>query len=421
MTKGRMAIFILRWGGVGAMSVRERGFTLLELMVVLAVSAVIVAFSTPNYINELNQRRADNAAAETQLIIDAARSFRMAKGVWPGDATCSNALSALSTGSPIYLAGISNDNKFNQPYSTSCTATTFSLDQLAVEDWDGYLANSLAATEIVNAGTHQVRTTIGIPGSEPALDAKLSRVATGNAELNRMRTDLLLGGNNIREINDLTAKSGSIDTLLSEFVTVAQSAILNGTLTVAGESQFASMATFKDSVVLDKVVVANTVCSPNGALARNATGAILSCQSGRWSGIGTSGEYGYFASATCPSGWVAANGANGTVDLRGEFIRSLDSGRGVDAGRSVASAQAEMLKAHTHTGTTTTDGYHAHGYTSSAVGGGGSIQVGNGYTNSYTRSSTEGSGAHSHTLIINATGGTETRPRNVALLACMKI
>lgn len=172
---------------------------------------------------------------------------------------------------------------------------------------------------------------------------------------------------------------------------------------------------------LGGVATEGVACNPNGLTGRNAAGLTLSCQSGVWASLGTSGEYSYFAKATCPAGWVAANGLNGTIDLRGEFIRSLDSGRGVDTGRVLGSAQTDMLGTHSHTGKTTTDGSHSHGYTSSHVSGGGSIQVGDGYTNTFVRSGTESSGAHSHTLLINSTGGLETRPRNKALLACMKL
>ena len=52
--------------------------------------------------------------------------------------------------------------------------------------------------------------------------------------------------------------------------------------------------------------------------------------------------------SSCPSGWIAANGTSGTPDLRGEFIRGLDSGRGVDAGRVLSSAQVDILKSHMH-------------------------------------------------------------------------
>ena len=36
-------------------------------------------------------------------------------------------------------------------------------------------------------------------------------------------------------------------------------------------------------------------------------------------------------------------------DLRGEFVRGLDDGRGVDSGRVIGSAQASQMQSHTHT------------------------------------------------------------------------
>lgn len=69
-----------------------------------------------------------------------------------------------------------------------------------------------------------------------------------------------------------------------------------------------------------------------------------------WSFVGTSGQYSFFNRATCPPGWIAADGANGTVDLRGEFIRGLDSGRGVDAGRVLGSEQAGSRATGEHPG-----------------------------------------------------------------------
>lgn len=53
-----------------------------------------------------------------------------------------------------------------------------------------------------------------------------------------------------------------------------------------------------------------------------------------------------FFGASCPSGWNTADGTGdekktdgtlGTLDLRGEFIRGLDNGRGLDTGRTLGS------------------------------------------------------------------------------------
>ena len=262
---------------------KSRGFTLVELMVVLGILSLLAVLTTPSYLEELNRKRALVSIDETQQILDAARSYRSDKGSWPGNATCSNALTVLSNSTDRYLAGVSSFNRYNSPYSTSCTAKTFSLDQEAVADWDGYLVNSLAGTEIVDSASHLVRSTIGIPGSEPALDAKLSRVATGNAELNRMRTTLLLGNNNVTEVNKLEAVSGQFSGAVSgATLTVAQTAAIGGLLQAQGESQFVGKAAFADEVILNKVAVAGTGGCTTGAIARDSIGKTLSCQSGIW-------------------------------------------------------------------------------------------------------------------------------------------
>ncbi len=130
-----------------------------------------------------------------------------------------------------------------------------------------------------------------------------------------------------------------------------------------------------------------------------------------------------FARNTAPNGWLECNGAavsrtiyadlfaaigttfgagNGSTtfnlpNLRGEFIRGWDNGRGVDAGRTFGTAQADEFKAHTHT-------YSTKGATGNSVTGGPS-QISDGM----------------QTLNSGSTGGTETRPRNVALMYCIKI
>lgn len=137
------------------------------------------------------------------------------------------------------------------------------------------------------------------------------------------------------------------------------------------------------------------------------------------------GMIAYFSRTTAPAGWLKANGAlvsraayadlwatigalygggDGFTtfqlpDLRGEFIRGLDDGRGVDPGRILGSYQADAIKAHTHT--------IAEGSTVGVAGG--QLSSGDDYTTTTAFTQTSGS-----------TGGTETRPRNRALLACIK-
>ncbi len=79
-------------------------------------------------------------------------------------------------------------------------------------------------------------------------------------------------------------------------------------------------------------------------------------------------------------------------DLRGEFIRGWDDSRGVDGGRGFGTSQSDELKSHTHG-----SGIQGRGTggPDALIGGSGSGQV-------------------------TAFGGSETRPRNIALLPCIK-
>lgn len=136
----------------------------------------------------------------------------------------------------------------------------------------------------------------------------------------------------------------------------------------------------------------------------------------------SAGAVSYFARATAPAGWLAANGAavsrttyadlfaaigttfgagNGSTtfnlpDLRGEFVRGLDDGRGVDAGRSLGSAQASQNLAHTH------EYMEVMGVDNTQAGAG--IQ----------------GGWFGYGATTSSSGGAEARPRNIALLACIK-
>jgi microcystin-dependent protein len=207
-----------------------------------------------------------------------------------------------------------------------------------------------------------------------------------------------------------------------------------------------------------------------------------------------------FPTTTAPSGWLACNGTavnrityvalfnrigitsgagDGSTtfnlpDLRGEFIRGFDDGRGVDTGRTVASSQGDEIRSHNHTASSTSAGSHAHSASTDAQGnhnhsgvtsvagshnhtvnghiplgrsGGDAIfdavsrdarvddagyfnmdQAGNhahGLSINFAGSHNHTvfvslAGEHNHPISVAATGGSETRPRNVALLYCIK-
>ncbi|MFJ2384561.1 phage tail-collar fiber domain-containing protein [Pseudomonas protegens] len=84
-------------------------------------------------------------------------------------------------------------------------------------------------------------------------------------------------------------------------------------------------------------------------------------------------------------------------DLRAEFLRGWDDGRGADLGRGLGTWQSQEIQSHTHT----------------MPSGHGSVWTAWGRVN-------VGLGQSAGTFSTDAVGGAETRPRNVALLACIK-
>jgi microcystin-dependent protein len=144
-----------------------------------------------------------------------------------------------------------------------------------------------------------------------------------------------------------------------------------------------------------------------------------------WAAYGSpAGEIKMFAMSTAPAGYLKANGAlvsrttyaalfaaistaygagDGSTtfalpDLRGEFVRGWDDARGVDAGRAIGTAQSSDVGPHTH-------GISLDKGESDASGSGSDLRY---------------LGTPEVTITTNANTGVDTRPRNIAMLYCIK-
>ena len=167
------------------------------------------------------------------------------------------------------------------------------------------------------------------------------------------------------------------------------------------------------------------------------------------------------AHTSIPSGYLECNGdaipnGTGTVqgitadfaplraliganlpDLRGEFIRGFDNGKGTDSGRSMLSSQSDQNNQHSHgfsmtastktlTGTVTkiAETYHSFGAASGVFTKTAGIVAG--ATPASTDSSPSGGfsmdASHTHSVSgsINNQGGNESRPRNIAMMYIIK-
>jgi len=150
-----------------------------------------------------------------------------------------------------------------------------------------------------------------------------------------------------------------------------------------------------------------------------------------------------WTTTTIPDGWLECNGqavsrtgfselfakigttfgaGNGSTtfnipDLRGEFIRGWDHGRGVDSGRAFGSGQADIFKVHNHVTDSRFDKLSARASDVDNQGTGKAFDAG-------TPEIEYRIGFMTDSLWASATmkteGGPETRPRNVALMFIIK-
>ena len=175
-----------------------------------------------------------------------------------------------------------------------------------------------------------------------------------------------------------------------------------------------------------------------GVAANPVTGNVVTFSSDLTTGGVAPGAIMHYAQATPPNGWLEANGAavsrttyaslfaaigttfgtgNGTTtftlpDLRGQFVRGWDHGKGVDAGRTLGSTQLDAFQGHRHEMDTTmwSGGIQWGLYGSGAAG------------TPVDRSSQyfHIGGATTDTVHGVPREAAETRPVNIALLACIK-
>jgi len=100
-------------------------------------------------------------------------------------------------------------------------------------------------------------------------------------------------------------------------------------------------------------------------------------------------------------------------DLRGEFVRGWDNSRGIDSGRSFGSTQNSANLSHSHG---ITDTGHQHDNTVSTT----TRTVADGGVNAGGTPSADTTDNATTRITIDVDGENESRPRNIALLYCIK-
>lgn len=305
----------------------------------------------------------------------------------------------------------------------------------AITDQPSITANTLEATDstIVNdAGTLKEATIGDFLNSN--LPITTSAVTAGNGN------DIIVTPNDSAIVSGVayTSANGLTVTVTSTAHTLSVGQVILVTLAGTGYNGTFRVATIATNSFTYVMPVAATAGS--GSLSYTKQGLVRNVRNqsvegslfvdgelinnGFSGGLIPAGAVMSFAMNSAPNGWLICNGSNvsrttyfrlfnaiGIIfgngdgsttftlpDLRGEFIRGVDNSRGVDTGRAFGSAQADEFKSHTHTTTgryMTLDAGNALG----TYGGGGTYP----YLNT-----------------MSFSGGSETRPRNIALLYCIK-
>ena len=119
MTKISCKVRSQRSGRSGA--IRSRGFTLIELMVVLAILGVLAALIVPNVLGRADDARVTAARADVNNLVQALKLYRLDNQVYPSSAQGLQALVQKPSVDPIppnwrpYLDKLPND-PWGRPY-----------------------------------------------------------------------------------------------------------------------------------------------------------------------------------------------------------------------------------------------------------------------------------------------------------------
>ena len=210
-------------------------------------------------------------------------------------------------------------------------------------------------------------------------------------------------------VNKALRQSSLVSAGVAQYIANKQAANVVDTLTTE------QLATLMENAVAAQITAASALSLPTGSLI-------------------------YYAGSVAPAGYLEANGALlsrttyaalfaaigiiynagdgsttfGLPDLRGEFIRGWDNGRGIDAGRLIGSWQGDAIRNITGT----FGGYTANNWDRRS--GAFTSDLGTLYGPQNVDNSSEGQNTTTFDASKVVPTANENRPRNVAALICIK-
>lgn len=234
----------------------------------------------------------------------------------------------------------------------------------------------------------QINAATGNAGTAANLNTELQNdINTGNTLHSSLQGDINTGNSLHTELQSDIGTANSTKTSLDQ-------SISNGNL-----SNYV-LSSFLNSLLVGMVTPFPCNTPPSGWL--EAKGQLVSRTSypNLWNFANNSNNI--FADGSQDKGQFSTGDGSTTFrlpDMRGYFVRGFDDGASIDSGRTLGSSQADTLASH----------YHGI-----VVGQLNHLGGGTNYVPYQGNSSDDGG------LTTTSTGGTETRPKNVALMYCIK-
>ncbi len=134
---------------------KSKGFSLIELGIVLIVISILSTAFVPIVINQAHTKAGEKTALEMSIIQEAARSFYVDNDTWPPGTEI------LKTQGYLNPQWITN-NPWNNAYSLSSNPSTFTVSTRVPLKWVNLVASSLPSTVIDG---ENISSTISIPGA----------------------------------------------------------------------------------------------------------------------------------------------------------------------------------------------------------------------------------------------------------------
>jgi microcystin-dependent protein len=393
-----------------------------------------------------------DGSVDTSIIVDVISADTAA--VCTGNAATTTKLETARTINGVSFDGTA-DITITQVNGKDIATTDEIPTSLPANGGDADTVDGKHAVDFAPAGYVPPNATETTEGSMSAADkAKLDGIETGAQVNQNAFSNVVVNGTTIHADGQtdtielvegtniaLTADAASEKVTIAVTGKVASAAQADNATSADGATKLVTARAI-NGVAFDGTADITITAEANGGNAdtlngKSASDIISSCSS---YGV-PSGAIQYFAMQTAPAGWLEADGtavsrteyaslfaATGTLygegdgsltfslpDLRGEFVRGFDNGRGVDIDRTLGSKQEDATKKHMHA----VISYPFRSGTSSYILP--TEQDGlNVYSGSLNGLSVSAGSQCTAEIGTTLTGGNETRPRNVALLACIK-